>query len=141
LPSRWGIRAIVASVVVVSLVSIDLSHAAWPRQAGKVRSKAAPPKCERSKFRLILDVGHTAEAPGARSARNVPEFEFNLRLAKLVETKLKAEGFAATSLLVTEGEARPSLQARRRGQRFEAGPRAVDPSRLGTGLSSRRLGI
>jgi N-acetylmuramoyl-L-alanine amidase len=109
LPSRWGIRAIVASVVVVSLVSIDLSHAAWPRQAGKARSKAAPPKCERSKFRLILDVGHTAEAPGARSARNVPEFEFNLRLAKLVETKLKAEGFAATSLLVTEGEARPSL--------------------------------
>jgi N-acetylmuramoyl-L-alanine amidase len=65
--------------------------------------------CEPSKFRVVLDVGHTAESEGAISARNVAEFVFNLRLAKRIEEKLKDEGFAETRLLVTEGKARPSL--------------------------------
>ena len=71
----------------------------------------APPGsvCDRSKFRIVLDVGHTAESEGATSARDVPEFVFNLRLAQRVEQKLKAEGFAETRLLVTEGKAKPSL--------------------------------
>jgi N-acetylmuramoyl-L-alanine amidase len=62
-----------------------------------------------AKFRIVLDVGHTAESEGAISARNVMEFFFNLRLAQQIEEKLKAEGFAETRLLVTEGKARPSL--------------------------------
>lgn len=57
----------------------------------------------------MLDVGHTAEAPGAMSARNVPEFEFNLRLAKRLEERLKSDGFVDTSVLVTDGKARRSL--------------------------------
>ena len=65
--------------------------------------------CEPAKFRIVLDVGHTAESEGATSARNIPEFAFNLRLAKQVEEALKAAGFARTKLLVTEGKARPSL--------------------------------
>jgi len=65
--------------------------------------------CDRAKFRIVLDVGHTAESEGATSARDVPEFAFNLRLAQRIEQKLKAEGFAATRLLVTEGKAKPSL--------------------------------
>ena len=65
--------------------------------------------CDPSKFRIVLDVGHTAESEGAISARNVAEFVFNLRLAQRIEEKLKAEGFAETRLLVTEGKARPSL--------------------------------
>jgi N-acetylmuramoyl-L-alanine amidase len=65
--------------------------------------------CEPAKFRIVLDVGHTAESEGAISARNVAEFVFNLRLAKRIEEKLKDEGFAETRLLVTEGKARPSL--------------------------------
>ncbi len=68
--------------------------------------------CDRSKFRIALDVGHTAESEGATSARNVPEFTYNLRLAQRIEQKLKAEGFAGTKLLVTEGKARPSLVKR-----------------------------
>jgi N-acetylmuramoyl-L-alanine amidase len=71
--------------------------------------KLAPSTCEPAKFRIALDVGHTAESEGASSARNVPEFAFNLRLARQIEEKLKAEGFAATRLLVTEGKAKPSL--------------------------------
>jgi len=69
-------------------------------------------KCEPAKFRIVLDVGHTAESEGAASARNVPEFLFNLHLARRIDEKLKAEGFAETRLLVTEGKARPSLAKR-----------------------------
>jgi N-acetylmuramoyl-L-alanine amidase len=65
--------------------------------------------CDPSKFRIVLDVGHTAESEGAISARNVAEFVFNLRLAQRIEEKLKAEGFADTRLLLTEGKAKRSL--------------------------------
>ena len=68
--------------------------------------------CEPSKFRIVLDVGHTAESEGATSARNVAEFIFNLRLAQRIEEKLKADGFPETKLLVTEGKAKPSLVKR-----------------------------
>ena len=71
--------------------------------------KTGPSSCSPAKFRSLLDVGHTAESEGATSARNVPEFSFNLRLAKQIDEKLKAEGFAGTRLLVTEGKAKPSL--------------------------------
>lgn len=46
------------------------------------------------------------------SARNVSEFTYNLRLARRVEEKLKAEGFTETKLLLTEGKARRSLVRR-----------------------------
>jgi N-acetylmuramoyl-L-alanine amidase len=68
--------------------------------------------CDPSKFRIVLDVGHTAESEGAISARNVSEFVFNLRLARRIEEKLKSEGFAQTRLLLTEGKARRSLGRR-----------------------------
>src|SRR6476659_294894 len=71
--------------------------------------KPAATMCDPSKFRIVLDVGHTAESEGAISARNVAEFVFNLRLAQRIEEKLKGEGFAETRLLVTGGKARPSL--------------------------------
>jgi len=75
-------------------------------------SKPLVTSCEPSKFRIVLDVGHTAQSEGAISARNVAEFVFNQRLAQRIEEKLKAEGFAETRLLVTEGKARPSLAKR-----------------------------
>jgi N-acetylmuramoyl-L-alanine amidase len=74
--------------------------------------KPVATRCDPSKFRIVLDVGHTAESEGAISARNVSEFVFNLRLAKRIEEKLKAEGFAQTKLLLTEGKARRSLVKR-----------------------------
>lgn len=73
---------------------------------------AAATKCEPAKFRIVVDVGHTPESEGAISARNVAEFVFNRRLALGIEQKLKAEGFAETKLLVTEGKARASLVRR-----------------------------
>jgi N-acetylmuramoyl-L-alanine amidase len=74
--------------------------------------KPTATKCEPAKFRIVVDVGHTPESEGAISARNVAEFVFNRRLAQRIADKLKAEGFAETKLLVTEGKARASLVRR-----------------------------
>src|SRR5436305_13801625 len=74
--------------------------------------KPTATKCEPAKFRIVVDVGHTPESEGAISARNIAEFVFNRRLAQRIAEKLKAEGFAATRLLVTEGKSRASLVRR-----------------------------
>ncbi len=71
--------------------------------------RTGPSSCAPAKFKIVIDVGHTAESEGASSSRNVPEFSFNLRLAQQIDEKLKAEGFAGTRLMVTEGKAKPSL--------------------------------
>jgi N-acetylmuramoyl-L-alanine amidase len=69
--------------------------------------------CERAAaFRVIIDVGHTAKSPGAISARGVPEFVFNLNLAKRIEEQLLAAGFPRSVLLITEGPARQGLVER-----------------------------
>jgi N-acetylmuramoyl-L-alanine amidase len=100
-----GLRRVCA---VVALLLGGL-HPAWsePRDGAKPAST-----CDRAAFRVVLDVGHTAEVPGAISARGVSEYEFNLRLAKLIEQKLIETGFAKTILLVTDGPARAGLNKR-----------------------------
>jgi len=98
-------------MVALLLPSIDAGRAAPARKIAKAkpRPSPAPVKCEKPKFRIVVDVGHTPDSYGALSARNDPEFGFNVRLARLVTAKLKSEGFAATRLLITDGKARPSL--------------------------------
>jgi N-acetylmuramoyl-L-alanine amidase len=71
---------------------------------------AAP--CDRATFHTVLDVGHTPQAPGAISARGVPEYDFNLRLAQRIEREMQARGYAKTTLLLTQGEQLPGLIAR-----------------------------
>ena len=66
-------------------------------------------KCDPAKLRIAVDVGHTKESDGAMSARDVPEYSFNLNLSRRLVEKLKSEGFADTRLMITEGKARPSL--------------------------------
>ncbi|WP_246669337.1 MULTISPECIES: N-acetylmuramoyl-L-alanine amidase [unclassified Bradyrhizobium] len=83
-----------------------------PAAPNPAASKLVTTRCEPQKFRIVVDVGHTAESEGAISARNKAEFIFNLRLARVIEEKLRADGFAATRLLVTEGKARRSLVKR-----------------------------
>ena len=68
--------------------------------------------CARLDFRVVLDVGHTARSPGAKSARGVDEFDFNLRLARQIYQALFEAGFAKTVLMVSEGRANQSLYAR-----------------------------
>jgi len=57
--------------------------------------------CGRSNFRVVIDVGHTVDVPGAMSARGVPEYAFNLELAKDIKQALLDEGFNQTVLLIT----------------------------------------
>ena len=70
------------------------------------------PQCDRAHFRLLLDVGHSVEVPGAMSARSVPEFRFNLRLAKEIDEALIGAGFEHTELLVTHGRKQIGLTRR-----------------------------
>jgi N-acetylmuramoyl-L-alanine amidase len=86
--------------------------AAQPAATAQSVQGAPVSACDRAAFRVAVDVGHTAQVPGAFSARGAPEFEFNLRLAKEVERALLDAGFARTSLLVTEGKSRPGLFGR-----------------------------
>jgi N-acetylmuramoyl-L-alanine amidase len=58
--------------------------------------------CQRSTFRVVLDVGHTLEVPGAFSAHGIPEYAFNLQLATETKRALLDAGFKKTVLLITE---------------------------------------
>src|SRR5262249_42705139 len=49
---------------------------------------------------------------GALSVRNMPEYEFTVRLATRLVEKLKSGGLSWTRLMLTEGKARPSLLKR-----------------------------
>ncbi|HXW26300.1 MAG TPA: N-acetylmuramoyl-L-alanine amidase [Xanthobacteraceae bacterium] len=106
---RVGTRALVAAAI---LVWIGAHHPAWPEAGGDAAQKPPEAACDRSIFRVVVDVGHTADAPGAVSARGAHEFDFNLRLATLIEHQLIEAGFARTILLVTEGRAMPGLAKR-----------------------------
>ena len=92
----------------IRLAALDPSTIA-PGSAASKRQDLLGAKCDPSKFRIVLDVGHTAESEGALSARNVAEFDFNLRLARRIADDLKADGFADARLLVTQGRSTPSL--------------------------------
>jgi N-acetylmuramoyl-L-alanine amidase len=91
------------------LTTAALASAAAPTARAEPRPADV---CARTLFRVVIDVGHTAQVPGAISARGVPEFVFNLSLAERVEEQLLAAGFRRSVLLVTEGPARKSLVKR-----------------------------
>jgi N-acetylmuramoyl-L-alanine amidase len=118
-PARGGRTALAKSAATAKRRGVkhaaehETKHAALgPVGVKPSASSDAATICVPAKFRIVLDVGHTAKSEGAISARNVPEFAFNLHLARRIEEKLKAGGFAATKLLVTEGNARRSLVKR-----------------------------
>jgi N-acetylmuramoyl-L-alanine amidase len=85
--------AILAAAV---LVSSGPAHSA---EDGAPSAKATA--CDRTAFRVVVDVGHTADVPGADSARGVPEYAFNLQLADTVKQALVASGFTKTVRLIT----------------------------------------
>ncbi|MGA8694667.1 MAG: hypothetical protein WB689_12650 [Xanthobacteraceae bacterium] len=37
----------------------------------------------------MVDVGHTVDVPGAMSARGIPEYAFNLQLAREIKQALR----------------------------------------------------
>ena len=64
-------------------------------------AKPAGDACLRSSFLTVVDVGHTVDVPGAMSARNVPEYAFNLQSAQDIKQALTDAGFDKTVLLIT----------------------------------------
>ena len=64
-------------------------------------NQAASENCTRATFRVVVDVGHTLDVPGAMSARGVPEYTFNLQLARDVKQALVDAGFEQAVLLIT----------------------------------------
>ena len=71
----------------------------------RAEEPAAPAKktadCPRGAFRVVLDVGHTIDSPGADSARGVPEYQFNLALADVIKEALVKAGFDNTVRMIT----------------------------------------
>lgn len=87
-----------------ALVFLALSLACADARLARSDEPAPVPAsaCRAGDFRVVLDVGHTAEVPGAISAHGIPEFLFNLRLAEDAKQKLVNAGFDKTALLVTD---------------------------------------
>jgi N-acetylmuramoyl-L-alanine amidase len=106
----WSRRIPIVSIAVVAS-SLALG-AAWAETPDISTPKSDGAKCARDKFRVVLDVGHTADAPGASSARGVDEYVFNLRLAKVIDQKMIDAGFNKTVLMVTGGPGNKSMYER-----------------------------
>ena len=105
---RYWRTIAVSLAVVLSALPVGLVRAEPPDSL--VKSGAA--SCTRPNFRVVLDVGHSAKSPGAKSARGADEFDFNLRLAKQIDQALLEAGFAKTVLMVTDGPGRQSMYVR-----------------------------
>lgn len=97
-------RHVMAPARAAALVFLTLSLACADARLARSDEPAPAPAsaCRAGDFRVVLDVGHTAEVPGAISAHGIPEFLFNLRLAEDAKQKLVNAGFDKTALLVTD---------------------------------------
>jgi N-acetylmuramoyl-L-alanine amidase len=82
--------------LLMSLVAFSLALQVRPGVAASCASKAP------EDISIVLDVGHTATNQGATSARGVPEYDFNIKLAERVKEELLRSGFHSTHLMVTE---------------------------------------
>ena len=78
-----------------------------PTAAAAAPAAAKPDACPRDKFRVVVDVGHTLDVPGAMSARGVTEYAFNLQLGQDADKALIDAGFGKTVLLITTSAPRP----------------------------------
>jgi len=103
--NRFG----VAPLLIFSVLALcGATHHASGEAKAPV-AKPIGPICNRAAFRAVVDVGHTADVAGAKSARAVSEYYFNLRLAKEIERALIRAGFGRTVLLITTAPPRGGL--------------------------------
>lgn len=90
-----------ASLAAMMMLILYAGHPARSEEPAAPAAITGNSACPRSKFRVVVDVGHTLEVPGAMSARGVPEYAFNLQLAGDVKQALVGAGFEQTVLLIT----------------------------------------
>jgi len=103
---------VVATVAAALLAWQGGGYSAWAGPADGPAKRLPNPLCDRAAFRVVVDVGHTAQSPGARSARGYWEYDFNLGLATRIEQDLLHAGFGKTVLLITDGPTRKGLAER-----------------------------
>jgi N-acetylmuramoyl-L-alanine amidase len=94
-----------ARLALFALLSITLlvtdRHPARGQTPAPAAAKPAAASCQRAAFRVVVDVGHTVDVPGAISAHGVPEYAFNLQLGQDINHALIDAGFDKSVLLVT----------------------------------------
>ena len=100
------------SLIAASLLAIAAAQPAHAQLSKPAQTTPVAASCDRAHFRMIIDVGHSEEVPGAMSARGVPEYSYNLDLAQKIHAKLQEAGFGKTHLLITPGKAIAGLVSR-----------------------------
>jgi len=93
-----------AGTVLLGALAVVLAVAGGRPTRGeeqKPPAAPAPANCQRAAYRVVVDVGHTLDVPGALSARGMPEYAFNLQLARQIKQTLVDAGFDRTVLLIT----------------------------------------
>ncbi|HWS08306.1 MAG TPA: N-acetylmuramoyl-L-alanine amidase [Xanthobacteraceae bacterium] len=84
-----------------ALLVAAAARPAWSEEPAPAVAVPAHSNCQPSAFRVVVDVGHTLDVPGALSARGMPEYAFNLQLAQQIKQTLVGAGFDKTVLLIT----------------------------------------
>jgi N-acetylmuramoyl-L-alanine amidase len=96
--------AILLSAIASYAVTDDFSLRSTPSKLMEIpHQKASALSACKSLFRLALDVGHTPELPGTLTARGKTEYEFNLKLASLIQAQLTARGYNNIQLIKMSG--------------------------------------
>ncbi len=88
--------------IIVTAALAAMAASAMPGTAiTQNQGTTAKTGCQPAAFHVIVDVGHTLNAPGAMSARGIFEYAFNLQLAQETKQALLDAGFAQTVLMIT----------------------------------------
>jgi N-acetylmuramoyl-L-alanine amidase len=85
----------------VALLVAAAARPAWSEEQAPAATAPAHSNCQPSAYRVVVDVGHTLDVPGALSARGMTEYAFNLQLAQQIKQTLVDAGFDKTILLIT----------------------------------------
>ena len=101
--------ALIASLAAACAV---VSRPCASAQESSSESARASSGCGPKYFTVVIDVGHSASAPGAISARLVTEYSYNLKLASVVRDVLIAKGFPDTHVIVSSASDLASRPAR-----------------------------
>jgi N-acetylmuramoyl-L-alanine amidase len=96
----------IATVLLAAVTAWPVGTSLRAEDQKPAAATAADANCPRATFRVVIDVGHTIDVPGALSARGMPEYAFNLQLGKNIKQALNDAGFDKTTLLIT-GKAPP----------------------------------
>ena len=94
----WRARTVGLLALAIFLAGAALVHGEEQAPAAAAPAHA---NCQPSAFRVVVDVGHSLNVPGALSARGVEEYAFNLQLAQQIKETLVNAGFDKTVLLIT----------------------------------------